>query len=412
MIDELRPVFATLRAERDADGADADGLAAGWRCPRASPSSGSRERSRCGARSATGAAMREAQRQARAARATARGRGPSRCLRREDTERAFLALCIASPEEGAQALASLDVDEHFSSELLRRAARAPARGRPARADGRRARRGGALEDDPELKGLLAELVVEAGRDEAHPAMLEVQRLQLELARVDRQIQRARGRAERRRQRARASSGQRSSASSTARTGGCWRRRGRGSRQKRCDVGTATALARGDCVPKRRRQCGAWIATILEQMLGEGLSLAEIGRRFERARIDGRVLGRAAWASGANGRERHAARGGLARGATGSARGRGDVDREIADGGGRSKATVRHWLRRARTEDAALGGRRPREAIVAARTQRSDGRPSVVCRATARPSFGSRQPAATTAASVPGRGRRSPAAGAR
>jgi hypothetical protein len=49
-----------------------------------------------------------------------------------------------------------------------------------------------LEDDPELTRLLAELVVEAGRDEAHPAMLEAQRLQLELARVDRQIQRARG----------------------------------------------------------------------------------------------------------------------------------------------------------------------------------------------------------------------------
>jgi hypothetical protein len=51
---------------------------------------------------------------------------------------------------------------------------------------------GALEDDPELKGLLAELVVEAGREQSEPAMLEVQRLQLELARVDRQIQRARG----------------------------------------------------------------------------------------------------------------------------------------------------------------------------------------------------------------------------
>jgi hypothetical protein len=34
--------------------------------------------------------------------------------------------------------------------------------------------------------------VEAGREEAHSAMLEVQRLQLELARVERQIQRARG----------------------------------------------------------------------------------------------------------------------------------------------------------------------------------------------------------------------------
>ncbi len=51
----------------------------------------------------------------------------------------------------------------------------------------------ALEDDPELKGLLAELIVEAGREEADPAMLEVQRLQLELARLDRGIQQARGR---------------------------------------------------------------------------------------------------------------------------------------------------------------------------------------------------------------------------
>jgi DNA primase len=111
---------------------------------------------------------------------------------REDTERAFLALCVASPQEGASALASLDVDEHFSSELLRRAARhlraGDLRQPMAAAEGERG-----LEDDPELQALLAELVVEAGRDSAHPAMLEVQRLQLELARVERQIQRARGR---------------------------------------------------------------------------------------------------------------------------------------------------------------------------------------------------------------------------
>ena len=49
-----------------------------------------------------------------------------------------------------------------------------------------------LEDDPQLNGLLAELVVEAGREQPDTVMLEVQRLQLELARVDRQIQRARG----------------------------------------------------------------------------------------------------------------------------------------------------------------------------------------------------------------------------
>jgi DNA primase len=112
---------------------------------------------------------------------------------REDTERAFLALCIASPEEGGGALQSLAVDEHFSSELLRRAARHLGKGdlhEPmAYASGGDA----ALEQDPELKGLLAELVVQAGREAAPAAMLEVQRLQLELARVDRQIQQARGR---------------------------------------------------------------------------------------------------------------------------------------------------------------------------------------------------------------------------
>jgi len=112
--------------------------------------------------------------------------------RREDTERAFLALCIASPEEGERALASLDLDEHFSGGLLRRVARRLSAGElrapmsdPPGAEER-------LEDDPQLKGLLAELVVEAGREKSDTAMLEVQRLQLELARVERQIQRARG----------------------------------------------------------------------------------------------------------------------------------------------------------------------------------------------------------------------------
>ena len=116
----------------------------------------------------------------------------SEMTRREETERAFLALCIASPDEGAPALAGLDIDEHFSSGLLRRAARHLGEG-DLRAPMREVADGGErLEDDPQLKGLLAELVVEAGREQPDGAMLEVQRLQLELARVDRQIQRARG----------------------------------------------------------------------------------------------------------------------------------------------------------------------------------------------------------------------------
>jgi DNA primase len=110
---------------------------------------------------------------------------------RAETEQAFLALCIASPEEGAVALSALDVDEHFSSELLRRVARHLREGdlsQPMAA----APGGIAVDEDPQMKGLLAELIVEAGRERANPAMLEVQRLQLELARVDRQIQQARG----------------------------------------------------------------------------------------------------------------------------------------------------------------------------------------------------------------------------
>ncbi len=144
------------------------------------------------------------------------------------TERAFLALCIASPEEGARALASLDLDEHFTSELLRRAAGHLRAGQPLRADGRRGRGGREPGDDPELKALLAELVVQAGRESRRdPAMLEVQRLQLELARLDRRIQRARGAGQRRGERA-PSAARRSSASSTRPTSGRWRRRGYGS----------------------------------------------------------------------------------------------------------------------------------------------------------------------------------------
>jgi DNA primase len=119
------------------------------------------------------------------------GRGGA-VSRREDTERAFLALCIACPEDGAPALRSLDVDADFSGDLLRRAARhlrdgdlsAPMAQAPEEQEG--------PEDDPLLRGLLAELIVQAGGEAANPGMLEVQRLQLELARLDRGIQQARG----------------------------------------------------------------------------------------------------------------------------------------------------------------------------------------------------------------------------
>src|SRR6202011_586086 len=110
--------------------------------------------------------------------------GTSVTSRGASTERAFLALCIASPGAGQQALAELDPAEHFTSDPVRRAAEHL---RTHLADPRR----GLPEDDLELSSLIAQLVVEAGQESARPAMLEVQRLQLELARMDREIHRTR-----------------------------------------------------------------------------------------------------------------------------------------------------------------------------------------------------------------------------
>jgi DNA primase len=107
--------------------------------------------------------------------------------RLDRTEREFLALCIAQPEDGLSALRRLDIDEHFSSSLMRRAARhLMEKGLPVSMSAP------GLDDDPDLHALLAELIVQSGSDEPRSEMLDVQRLQLELARVDRQIQRARG----------------------------------------------------------------------------------------------------------------------------------------------------------------------------------------------------------------------------
>jgi len=109
---------------------------------------------------------------------------PATLDRREETERSFLALCVAMPDEGEAALARVDLDEHFSSELIRRAAthlRAHLRSPGAELP----------EDDPPFAALIADLAVRAGRESGDPGALEVEELQLELARIDRQIQRAR-----------------------------------------------------------------------------------------------------------------------------------------------------------------------------------------------------------------------------
>ncbi|MHB8234422.1 MAG: DNA primase [Solirubrobacteraceae bacterium] len=202
MVEDLRPVFAQLApgAMRDALVRMASGrleVAASVFEQRLAARGGA-ARTSAGAQAGAGGARRAADEQepgqgAGARRSGSGGRGASGALHgREDTERAFLALCIAAPEEGEQALASLDVEEYFSSELLRRAAR-HLRAGDLRAPMQAGSQEASLDGDSELKALLAELVVESGRNlAANPAMLEAQRLQLELARVDRQIQRARG----------------------------------------------------------------------------------------------------------------------------------------------------------------------------------------------------------------------------
>jgi DNA primase len=107
--------------------------------------------------------------------------------RRERGERTFLALCVAFPREGAEALAQLDPAEHLTSELSRRAAahlRAhldkPLDDLPA--------------DDPELATLVSELDARAARatdGQVSPDSLEHARLVLELARLERAIDAAR-----------------------------------------------------------------------------------------------------------------------------------------------------------------------------------------------------------------------------
>ncbi|HEY5262007.1 MAG TPA: DNA primase [Solirubrobacteraceae bacterium] len=109
---------------------------------------------------------------------------------REDTERAFLALCIAAPGHGQKSLDEVDLDGEFTSELLRRAAQHLETGHlaePLR---------DVDDEDRELVSLLAELTVEAGRwpvsdRRTKPAMLEVQQLQLQLASIERRIHTAR-----------------------------------------------------------------------------------------------------------------------------------------------------------------------------------------------------------------------------
>jgi DNA primase len=104
--------------------------------------------------------------------------------RREQSERAFLAYCLALPEEGERRLAAVDVDDYFSAPAPRRAA-AYLRGRLS------APAADLPPDDEALARLVAELVIRAGALEATPAKLELEALQLDLHRLERHISSAR-----------------------------------------------------------------------------------------------------------------------------------------------------------------------------------------------------------------------------
>jgi DNA primase len=98
----------------------------------------------------------------------------------ERTERTFLELCIALPDQGREGLAALDLDRMFGSPLARAAAE-HLRSHPGREP-----------EDPALATLLRELSVRAAALGAVPAELAVERQQLELARVEREMASARG----------------------------------------------------------------------------------------------------------------------------------------------------------------------------------------------------------------------------
>jgi DNA primase len=100
---------------------------------------------------------------------------------RDRSERAFLALCVALPAAGRAALAELEVDRVFTGELTRRAA--------IHLREHIEEPGAGLEDagDGALAALLAELAVRATEAQPQPAQLEAERLQLELALIDREI---------------------------------------------------------------------------------------------------------------------------------------------------------------------------------------------------------------------------------
>jgi len=111
------------------------------------------------------------------------GGGPAVALdRREQTERAFLALCMALGEGGGrQALAAVDPERHFTSPLTRRAAALLSEHLDDPLDA-------VPEDDRELGALIAALSLRfEGEEPASARTLELEGLQLDKLRLDRAV---------------------------------------------------------------------------------------------------------------------------------------------------------------------------------------------------------------------------------
>jgi transposase-like protein len=104
---------------------------------------------------------------------------------------------------------------------------------------------------------------------------------------------------------------------------------------------------------------------LEQLLGQGLSLGEIGRRFD---LHEATVGYWVKKHGlqAVNQGKHAARGGLARAELEQLVESGATIAQIADAVDRSKATVRHWLTRYGLKTHGGPGRRPAAETQAAK----------------------------------------------
>ncbi len=107
-------------------------------------------------------------------------------------------------------------------------------------------------------------------------------------------------------------------------------------------------------------------TSLDKLLGQGRSLAEIGRRFELHEATVGYWVKKHGLEAAN-RGKHAARGGLDRDELERLVEAGSTIADIASHVGRSKATVRHWLSRYGLRTQNTRGRRASDEVLAAKS---------------------------------------------